>query len=112
MCRPIAQGMIGGGYRGNRQKWFAMRFTGVDADIKLATRVSGIRRLGMGRVRAAARDDRALHATALSRRSRRVRRAFVATCPIAGAVSERTTGRAHGDQRASSPTCQRMVAYK
>jgi putative (di)nucleoside polyphosphate hydrolase len=33
----IAQGMIGGRYRGNRQKWFAIRFTGVDADVKLAT---------------------------------------------------------------------------
>ncbi|MGH7030700.1 MAG: RNA pyrophosphohydrolase [Stellaceae bacterium] len=26
----------GGGYRGQRQKWFAMRFTGCDADIDLA----------------------------------------------------------------------------
>jgi len=33
----IAQGMMGGRYRGNRQKWFAMRFTGADADIDLAT---------------------------------------------------------------------------
>jgi putative (di)nucleoside polyphosphate hydrolase len=33
----IAKGMMGGGYRGNRQKWFAMRFTGTDADIDLAT---------------------------------------------------------------------------
>ena len=33
----IAQGMMGGRYRGNRQKWFAMRFTGTDADINLAT---------------------------------------------------------------------------
>ena len=33
----IAQGMMGGRYRGNRQKWFAMRFTGADADINLAT---------------------------------------------------------------------------
>ena len=24
-------------YRGNRQKWFAMRFTGTDTDIDLAT---------------------------------------------------------------------------
>jgi putative (di)nucleoside polyphosphate hydrolase len=28
---------IMGGYRGNRQKWFAMRFSGADADINLAT---------------------------------------------------------------------------
>ena len=35
--REIAQGIMGGGYRGNRQKWFAMRFTGSDADINLAT---------------------------------------------------------------------------
>jgi putative (di)nucleoside polyphosphate hydrolase len=28
---------MGGRYRGNRQKWFAMRFTGSDADVKLAT---------------------------------------------------------------------------
>ena len=33
----IAQGTMGGRYRGNRQKWFAMRFTGSDADVKLAT---------------------------------------------------------------------------
>ena len=33
----IAQGMMGGRYRGNRQKWFAMRFTATDADINLAT---------------------------------------------------------------------------
>jgi putative (di)nucleoside polyphosphate hydrolase len=34
----IAQGIMGGRYRGNRQKWFAMRFTGADTDINLATR--------------------------------------------------------------------------
>jgi putative (di)nucleoside polyphosphate hydrolase len=33
----IAQGVMGGRYRGNHQKWFAMRFTGTDADINLAT---------------------------------------------------------------------------
>jgi putative (di)nucleoside polyphosphate hydrolase len=33
----IAQEMMSGRYRGNRQKWFAMRFTGTDADINLAT---------------------------------------------------------------------------
>jgi len=33
----IAQGIMGGRYRGNRQKWFAMWFTGSDADINLAT---------------------------------------------------------------------------
>jgi putative (di)nucleoside polyphosphate hydrolase len=33
----IAHGIIGGRYRGNRQKWFAMRFAGTDADINLAT---------------------------------------------------------------------------
>jgi putative (di)nucleoside polyphosphate hydrolase len=33
----IAQGIMGGRYRGNRQKWFAMRFSGADADINLAT---------------------------------------------------------------------------
>jgi putative (di)nucleoside polyphosphate hydrolase len=33
----IADGIMGGRYRGNRQKWFAMRFTGTDADINLAT---------------------------------------------------------------------------
>jgi putative (di)nucleoside polyphosphate hydrolase len=27
----------GGRYRGQRQKWFAMRFTGVDSDINIAT---------------------------------------------------------------------------
>jgi putative (di)nucleoside polyphosphate hydrolase len=29
--------IMGGRYRGNRQKWFAMRFSGADADINLAT---------------------------------------------------------------------------
>jgi putative (di)nucleoside polyphosphate hydrolase len=33
----IAQGIMGARYRGNRQKWFAMRFTGSDADVNLAT---------------------------------------------------------------------------
>ncbi|MBV8089077.1 MAG: RNA pyrophosphohydrolase [Alphaproteobacteria bacterium] len=33
----IAIGIMGGQYSGNRQKWFAMRFTGADADINLAT---------------------------------------------------------------------------
>jgi len=33
----ISQGMMGGRYRGNRQKWFAMRFTGADSDINIAT---------------------------------------------------------------------------
>ena len=29
----------GGRYRGQTQKWFAMRFTGTDADINIATEV-------------------------------------------------------------------------
>ena len=29
--------IMGGRYRGNRRKWFPMRFTGADADINLAT---------------------------------------------------------------------------
>jgi len=33
----IAEVMMGGRYRGNRQKWLAMRFTGADVDINLAT---------------------------------------------------------------------------
>jgi len=33
----IARELMGGRYRGNRQKWFAMRFTGTDADIDLVT---------------------------------------------------------------------------
>jgi len=33
----IAGGMWGGRYRGQRQKWFALRFTGNDADIDIAT---------------------------------------------------------------------------
>lgn len=33
----IAWGIMGGRYRGNRQKWFVMRFTGTDAEINLAT---------------------------------------------------------------------------
>jgi|SRR5580704_1416953 hypothetical protein len=46
----IAQVMMGARYRGNCQKWFAMRFTGMDADINHQPRhgASGIRRLGMG----------------------------------------------------------------
>jgi putative (di)nucleoside polyphosphate hydrolase len=34
----IAPRVWGGRYRGQRQKWFAMRFTGEDRDINLATR--------------------------------------------------------------------------
>jgi putative (di)nucleoside polyphosphate hydrolase len=34
----LANGMWGGRYRGQRQKWFAMRFTGSDRDINLATK--------------------------------------------------------------------------
>jgi putative (di)nucleoside polyphosphate hydrolase len=33
----LAGGVWGGRYRGQRQKWFVMRFTGGDADIDLAT---------------------------------------------------------------------------
>jgi len=33
----IAAGMMRGQYRGNRQKWFAIRFTGANADINLVT---------------------------------------------------------------------------
>jgi putative (di)nucleoside polyphosphate hydrolase len=33
----IAETMMGGRYRGNRQKWFAMRFTGTDNDVDLVT---------------------------------------------------------------------------
>jgi putative (di)nucleoside polyphosphate hydrolase len=33
----LAAAVWGGRYRGQRQKWFAMRFTGRDADIDLAT---------------------------------------------------------------------------
>ncbi|MBV8888672.1 MAG: RNA pyrophosphohydrolase [Alphaproteobacteria bacterium] len=33
----VAGRMWGGRYRGQRQKWFALRFTGTDADIDLAT---------------------------------------------------------------------------
>jgi putative (di)nucleoside polyphosphate hydrolase len=33
----IARGIMGGRYRGNRQKWLAMRFTGTDDDINLGT---------------------------------------------------------------------------
>jgi putative (di)nucleoside polyphosphate hydrolase len=33
----LAGGIWGGRYRGQRQKWFAMRFTGSDEDINLAT---------------------------------------------------------------------------
>jgi putative (di)nucleoside polyphosphate hydrolase len=35
--RELAVGVWDGQYRGQRQKWFAMRFTGSDADIKIAT---------------------------------------------------------------------------
>lgn len=33
----LARKVWGGRYRGQRQKWFAMRFTGADSDIDLAT---------------------------------------------------------------------------
>jgi putative (di)nucleoside polyphosphate hydrolase len=33
----LASGIWGGRYRGQRQKWFAMRFTGNDTDIDLGT---------------------------------------------------------------------------
>ena len=33
----LAGGIWGGRYRGQRQKWFVMRFTGSDGDINLAT---------------------------------------------------------------------------
>jgi hypothetical protein len=33
----ISDGVMGGRYRGNCQKWFAMGFTGEDTDINLAT---------------------------------------------------------------------------
>jgi len=33
----LSRGIWGGRYRGQRQKWFAMRFTGDDSDIDLAT---------------------------------------------------------------------------
>ena len=33
----LVQKIWGGRFRGQRQKWFAMRFTGVDADINIAT---------------------------------------------------------------------------
>ncbi len=33
----LAGGIWGGRYRGQRQKWFVMRFTGADGDIDLAT---------------------------------------------------------------------------
>lgn len=33
----VAGGIWGGRFRGQRQIWFAMRFTGVDADIDIAT---------------------------------------------------------------------------
>jgi len=33
----LSAGLWSGRYRGQRQKWFAMRFTGSDADIDLAT---------------------------------------------------------------------------
>jgi putative (di)nucleoside polyphosphate hydrolase len=32
---PLAERMWGGRHRGQRQKWFAARFTGTDADIRL-----------------------------------------------------------------------------
>jgi putative (di)nucleoside polyphosphate hydrolase len=33
----LARKVWGGRYRGQRQRWFAMRFTGADSDIDLAT---------------------------------------------------------------------------
>ena len=68
----LAGGVWGGRYRGQRQKWFAMRFMGSDADIDLATDASGIRCLEVDTARATAGDDRAVQAPALYRHSGRV----------------------------------------
>ena len=38
----------GGKWRGQAQRWFALRFTGTDADIDIATQASGVRRLALG----------------------------------------------------------------
>jgi putative (di)nucleoside polyphosphate hydrolase len=67
----IAQGITGGRYRGNRQKWFAMRFTGTDAT---STSPPSIRNStpGNGQPRAVARVGRSIHEEALCRLSRRV----------------------------------------
>ena len=35
-CRPSCREAWGRGYRGQEQKWFAMRFLGSDTDIDLA----------------------------------------------------------------------------
>ena len=64
-----------GRYRGQRQKWFAMRFTGDDVGDRYrpARRPQGrVRRLALGRRCRAAAADRALQAAGLLRRRARV----------------------------------------
>ena len=84
-----------GSYRGQRQKWFAMRFTGREAEIDIAPRGGHKAEFDDWRwadvVRAAA-PDRALQAAGLRRRGARVRArswvrarrppaVFAAACP-------------------------------
>ena len=66
----------GGRYRGQRQKWFAARFTGGDDGGRAgAARASaGVRRMALGRHRRAGRSDRALQARRLRAGGARLRR--------------------------------------
>jgi len=68
----FAGGVWGGGYRGQRQKWFAMRFTGNDTDIDLATDHPEFDAWKWIPARAAARGDRSIQASALYRHPGRV----------------------------------------
>jgi hypothetical protein len=67
--------MWGGRYRGQRQKWFVMRFTGIDEDINLATEhpeFDAWQWVAPGRLPA----DRPVQAPAVHRHSRGIPRAL------------------------------------
>jgi putative (di)nucleoside polyphosphate hydrolase len=57
----------GGRYRGQKQKWFAVRFLGTDDEVAIVRpgTHAGVRRLALGRDRRAAGTDRAVQARRL-----------------------------------------------
>ena len=65
----------GGRYRGQKQKWFAVRFLGADEEVAIARpgHTPGVRRLALGRHRRAAGPDRAVQARRLRAGGARLR---------------------------------------
>ena len=70
-----------GQWRGQRQTWFLLRFTGEDSDVNLETAEPGIPRLEMGRSGRAPRADRAVQEAALRGRAEGVRRLALSPAP-------------------------------